>query len=382
MKILIVTKHYLARGGGGPNVSRAFIKALCQIFDEATLLYPDDRDKPMAKLFGEGVSYVPCYDDRSRLRKGIDVYLGKTHRMLPMVQTVLSQQDFDIIFIDHSSIANGVLPYVKTHSHAKVVTIHHNVEYDYLHDNPFPWFFRWPMNRYCIEAERESLQQSDLGLVLTEADRQRLSELYQVPTDRLVSIGVFNCDDLQAENFELPTTRKPENIVITGQLCFPQSTVPLIDFLNNFYPKLKAAVPDIHLIVAGRNPSEAVCQTCGRQESVELIPNPVDMSEILDRGSIYLCPTDRGSGVKLRIFDGLRAGMPVVVHRNSLYGYEPLVSRGIVYPYDDSASLLQAITALRAKAISPIDVRRAFADHYSFTAGKNRMASILRDKLR
>lgn len=381
-KILIVTKHYLAKGGGGPNGSRAYIKALCHIFDDVTLLYPDDRDKPMPKLFGEkGVAYMPCYDDRTLLRKGIDVYLGKTHRMLPKLKETLHQHDFDIVFIDHSSIACGVLYYVKKHSQAKVVTIHHNVEADYLHDNPFPLAYRWAMNYYCIQAERESLLLSDLNLVLTQADCNRFVSLYHVDAEKLACFGTFFYDDFIPEDFKIAESRHPENIVITSQLYFPQNTVPLIDFLTNYYPKLKAAQPDTHLIVAGRNPTDAVKQACENSNDVELIPSPDDMTGVLSRGSIYLCPTDRGSGIKLRIFDGLKAGMPIVVHQNSVNGYEPLVAKGIVRPYRDSDSLLQAIADLRTYPIDPIAVRVAFAKQYSFTAGKNRMAALLKDKL-
>ena len=56
--------------------------------------------------------------------------------------------------------------------------------------------------------------------------------------------------------------------------------------------------------------------------NVELIPNPEDMNKVIGSGDIYICPTRVGGGLKLRIMDGLKLGLPVITHDCSSRGYD------------------------------------------------------------
>lgn len=378
MKILIITKHYLAQKGGGSNGSRAYIKALRDIYGCCSIIYPDMREDPMPHLFGEeGVEYIPCYDDRSFIRKGLDVYLGKIHRTLGKVKEVLSQQSFDIVFIDHSNIANGVLKYVRQYTDSKVVTIHHNFEVDYMKDNRNYPLIRIPLSYFSIKAERDSLMYSDLGLTVTENDRKCLIEYYGIDPQKLEYFGSFFDNDIIAEDFSLSEQRNKTKLIITCALYFPQNTGPVVDFLNIYYPKVKERFPQLSLTIAGRNPSQEIEEACARQKDVDLVPNPVDMGQVLEKGGVYICPTDKGSGIKLRVFDGLKYGMPIILHQNSIWGYEPMVEKGIAFIYHDVDTFIGAVKNVLNRNIDPIDVRRAFSEYYSFTAGKERIRKAL-----
>ena len=378
MKVLIITKHYLAEKGGGSNGSRAYIKALRDIYGGCSIIYPDKREDPMQHIFGDnGVEYIPCYDDRSFIRKGIDVYLGKIHRTLGKVKEVLSQQKFDIIFIDHSSIANGVLSYVRRHTDSRVVTIHHNFELNYLKDNHGYALIRIPMIYYSIKAEKDSLFKSDLGLTVTENDRKCLIEHYGVNARKVEYFGSFFDNDIKPNEFNATGKSDRTRLIITCALYFPQNTGPVLDFLRNYFPRIKELYPQISLTVAGRNPSQEITGECSRHKDMSLVPNPVDMGEVLEQGDIYVCPTDRGSGIKLRVFDGLKYGMPVILHQNSVWGYEPMVEKGIAYTYHDVDSFISALKSVMSGNVSTVDVKKAFSEYYSFSAGKERIRRAL-----
>ena len=46
------------------------------------------------------------------------------------------------------------------------------------------------------------------------------------------------------------------------------------------------------------------------------------MRTLIDSADIYLNPCSLGSGIKIRNFDGLRAGLPVICHKGNSYGFE------------------------------------------------------------
>ena len=101
------------------------------------------------------------------------------------------------------------------------------------------------------------------------------------------------------------------------------------------------------------------------------------MREILLPASCYLCPINLGSGIKLRLLDGLKVGIPAVCHVSAARGYESLVGH-YVFVYEDRAGFEKALRdALRCQA-----TRKEIADAtyavYSFDSGRERILELLR----
>ena len=57
------------------------------------------------------------------------------------------------------------------------------------------------------------------------------------------------------------------------------------------------------------------------------------MNKVIQMGNIYICATRLGSGIKVRIADGLRNGLPVIAHQVSARGYSDYVEKGVFYPF-------------------------------------------------
>ena len=82
MKVLIITRHYLDQHLGGPNCSKAFIKAITNIYDDCTLIYPEHHDKhtELSHIVNGKTHLIPCFDKRNKIIKCLDMYRGKIHR--------------------------------------------------------------------------------------------------------------------------------------------------------------------------------------------------------------------------------------------------------------------------------------------------------------
>lgn len=163
--------------------------------------------------------------------------------------------------------------------------------------------------------------------------------------------------------------------IISGNLSARQNLNSIMPWLRDYYPVLKEAEPDARLILAGRNPGAELLSLCAHL-GVEVIASPDNMDEILDSADIYLCPSDNGSGIKLRMMDGLSHGLPVIAHKLAVRGYESFVGNGI-YPYEDIEGFRNAIAEVGKGQIDREAMKAAYKRQFSFRAGVSRLSGIL-----
>ena len=375
-RVLIITRHYLDENNGGSNGSKAYIRALSEIYNGCTLIYPEHNDKSSEKYIPEGCNAIPCYDYRNKVQKGLDVYRGRIHRFSSFVAKHLESNEYDLVIIDHSHTANGVVEKVKKKG-SKIMTIHHNVESLYLLDNKPSLLYRWPFIYYSEKAERDALLLSDLNVTVTENDAQTFREWYPNRDIHCHNMGTYQWQNLP-KTIEDDGVRQCRTFAITGSLNFLQSQKPVIEFIEKFYPILLRKVPKVKLIVAGRDPSQSVVDACNRYWNIELIPNPEDIGAVIRQADIYICPINTGSGVKLRVMDGLKLGIPVLGHSIAANGYETIKDDGYFFEYYDEDSFEKSLDTVSELKYKRQDVYDSFFRYFSFQAGKERLRVILK----
>lgn len=379
-KTLIITRHYLDENNGGSNGSKAYIRALSELYPDCTLIYPEHLDKTSEMFIPSHVKAIPCYDNRGRIQKGIDVYRGILHRMPKFVVNHLQNNIYDIVVIDHSIIANGIIEVVMK-SGCKVVTIHHNNESEYIRDNKPGILYRWPFIHYSKKAERDALLKSDLNLTVTEKDARSFRAWFNDRDIHCHNMGTFQYQNMPSAIID-DGLRPCRVFAITGSLNFTQSQIPVIEFVEKYFPLLLREIPQAKLIIAGRNPSKSIKEVCNKYSQITLIPDPDDISSVISQADIYVCPLNTGSGVKLRVMDGLRLGIPILGHTISLNGYETIKKDGFFFDYYNEISFMNALKAISSLNYNKQKVYDSFLAYFSFEAGKKRLETILkREKL-
>ena len=161
-----------------------------------------------------------------------------------------------------------------------------------------------------------------------------------------------------------------------------QSINGIMDFKQRYYPILKENFPDWRIIISGRNPSEKIYQF--QQEyaqSIEIIPNPPIMEDVIQKGSIFLCPTCIGGGLKLRLMDGLRMGLPIITHKVSARGYDVFFDSPFFQIYDDEKSFERALTVVvdfvNNNKNYQQDIRNIYLSYFGFKAGCDRIKVLM-----
>ena len=377
-KLLIITRSRLSENNGGANASKGFITCLAALFPDCSVICP--------AFEGDAGNYIPSHckvypykDNRSKMQKGFDVYRGRICANAPFVKQHLLTHQYEVVVIDNSFSGASLVKLIKQ-TGARLITIHHNVERDYQHDNrkEYAISFRLPYIYFAEKAERECLLCSDVNLTLTMHDATVFSSWHRQKNLHLHQWGTFEYKPIADRHFEPRPVG--HTFVITGSLYFMQSLLPILQFVDRYWPLVRSICPTANLIIAGRNPSNQLIEACSKKGGISIVANPKDMGDVVRKADYYICPIDAGSGLKLRVMDGLRQGLPVLCHKVSAAGYEPLAKAGCLFPYTDEPSFRASLQRMLDNSPSPTAVYHAYKNTFSTETGIERLRNILEEE--
>lgn len=380
MKVFIVTHHYIGSNSGGSFASRAYINAFADIATECRLLYPDNGKKIEAfipvKVIAKGVR-----NKTTNLGKLIDVYRGRINRYYNVFFQEIEDFQPDIVVFDNSRTSAGYIRKIRNLG-IKSITIHHNYEKEYYKGTKPPLLWRHAFIYYMNKSERNAVLESDLNLTLTQDDLRLLQKDYDINRkSKFACLGVFEYDSKERSYNEGATAYQDSEyspvFAITGSLSSYQTETCLIPFLEEYYPMIVKNYPKSKLIVAGRNPTAQIVNLCEQYNSIELIHNPENMELAIKDADIYICPISIGGGLKLRVMDGLKLGLPVLTHYVSARGYESFKNVGVLFEYGDIRSFEENLNNIVSLKRPKETVKDLYVDIFSLKNGTRRLKTIL-----
>jgi len=366
MRVLYVLKHNPWAHGGGCYVSRCYLEAFFRIFEGVCMdiciceEYIDDID---TRLSDKITLYA--VKERSWISKRLAFATGILHRHRNVVHHLLHKNVYDYCIFDHSFIAGNLVKESKKLGD-KSITIHHNCETDYFRDNTPNAIIRTLLLPQIKKNEKTAYLNSNYNIFLTNADKQSFEERFGISEGKSMVIGCFERGNIPLPELPVKEVKTDFTIVITGSIGNVQNLDGINDFLYNYYPMIPA---NFKIIIAGQRPPVELKERCGKYDNITIIDTPSDMYAVLCRGDIFLCPARLGSGIKVRIMDGLRVGLPVIAHKNSGRGYEDFVKKEFMVLYDDKESfgnaLKKIVIMLKNNEIDRSVVQQLYYDMFS-----------------
>lgn len=368
MKVLIVTYNYLTGYGGGAFGARAYINAFSALYEDVTLLYPIREGETGPDGLREEIRKIGVTDPAPRPAKLARIFFkGILHRFEKPFRDLLAREHFDLIVFQNSKCSSRIIRDARA-SGARIVVVHDNFEQEYTRDNT-PVLLRPILLPATVRTEREAVRTADLNLVLTPDDARLFESKYGG------NISLWGTFEYGPSQPRASVAVCEPVFAITGNLGARQTVSSLLPWLSDYYPILKEMVPDARLLVAGKEASTALQQRLS-EVGAEFVDTPADMSAVLARARYYLCPVDCGGGVKLRVMDGLREGLPALVHRVSARGYEAFEGLSL-FVYDDPASFRKALSGLLSCDSDPVRCRELYDRIFSFEAGVERLRKLM-----
>jgi glycosyltransferase involved in cell wall biosynthesis len=144
-----------------------------------------------------------------------------------------------------------------------------------------------------------------------------------------------------------PSPLPPEpRLVFTGTLSYLPNVEGLEWFCAEVLPRVRAAVPEVSLEIAGRDPVERVRALAARPGSgVTLAADVPDVVPHLRAARVAVAPLHVGSGTRLKVLEAMAAGRPVVGTTIGLAGLG-LVDGAHAVVADDPTAMAEAIVGL------------------------------------
>lgn len=157
------------------------------------------------------------------------------------------------------------------------------------------------------------------------------AETYMVvnPDDARELAALLGRDVTAIPNGIAPARRTSDQSRVRRRLCF----VGALDYAPNIesawllvrgvLPLVRERVPDVEVVLAGRNATAAV-RGLARDGGVRVLDNVPDVMDVYAESGIAVFPGGRGRGTRNCVLEALRAGIPVVASTVSARG----VARG------------------------------------------------------
>ncbi|MES1258576.1 MAG: glycosyltransferase [Acidobacteriota bacterium] len=228
--------------------------------------------------------------------------------MQRQVEALLGTHHFDAIVCDF------LFPAINLPEPSKAIVFQHNVEAviweRHARHGRTPlhrWYFggqhrrmRAFENRICREAK---------GVIaVSEADAATFRNDYGIPEVPWVPTGV------DVEYFNPPDTPPPPKaeLVFIGSMDW----MPNIDaarwFADDIFPLIRASRPDCTVAFVGRQPTAAVLALADRVPGLTITGTVPDVRPWLYGGLVSIVPLRIGGGTRLKVYEAMAAGCPVI----------------------------------------------------------------------
>ena len=147
------------------------------------------------------------------------------------------------------------------------------------------------------------------------------------------------------EHFAEPRSPVPGvDLLFVAGFAHPPNEDAALWFSEEIFPIIRKTVPSAHLILAGSNPTQTVSSLAGQHVSVQSNLSDAELAALYRRARVAVVPLRFGAGVKLKVVEALRDGVPLVTTPVGVQGCAGL--DGVVAVHSDPADFAQAVCRL------------------------------------
>jgi glycosyltransferase involved in cell wall biosynthesis len=226
------------------------------------------------------------------------------------LEEILTKNNYDIVQLE--SIFSAVyLPLIKQYSN-KIVLRAHNIEHQiwekvcYYEKNIFKkWYLKIQTER-LKKFEESIFNQVDGITTFSEDDKQYILSLFP---DKPI---VVTPNGLDMQKFEIVPfeQQKLNTIFYLGSLDWIPNQQGVVWFLKNVWPKVLERKNDVQLIVAGKKIPQWLKDF--QVKNVRFYSDVPDTKELYHQYAITIVPLLAGSGIRVRIIEGMAYGKCIV----------------------------------------------------------------------
>lgn len=319
--------------------------------------YAEQEDDPHAELEGLFERVVCCRlpIPVAKSLKDYTRYVGNLLSLRPYslakfcrpevrrrLRELLREENYDVAICDFLP-AFGVLPRQLPYP---TVLFTHNVEAMIWErqfraaQNPLWKAVCWREYLTMSLIERRYARMADHVLAVSEPDRQFFASLVGEEKVTLVPTGV----DLEYFTLDVGA-EQPHTLVFSGSMDWLANEQAVFYFEEKILPRVRPKVPDVSLLVVGRQPSRRLQELAAQQPAIRLTGTVDDVRPYIAQGSVYVVPLLVGGGTRLKIFEAMAMGKAIVSTSIGAEGLEVTNGENIILA-DGSERFADSIVTL------------------------------------
>jgi glycosyltransferase involved in cell wall biosynthesis len=230
------------------------------------------------------------------------------------IKSELSKADVDVVYLDHLGMARYLPVLAAFRPKVRVVLEQHNVESDFFRkfaESQSGWRRRvaqaeW---RAAERFEGAAVRSVDAVVAISSDDADRFRRMAGVEAIVVPVVTTFTRRERQRPD----GTR----FCYVGNLRWRPNAEGLTWFCQKVWPEIRRRMPDAMFEIAGIGlttdaQGKPVAPEAWNVPGVETVGFLDDLDPLYDRSIAVLGPVLGGSGVRIKLLESFRAGMPVV----------------------------------------------------------------------
>lgn len=154
----------------------------------------------------------------------------------------------------------------------------------------------------------------------------------------------------------LPEPRSDNSLIFTGVLNYAPNHDAAMFLLAEIWPRLQSEMPQLELVLAGRDPLPALRAAAQRSRNVTVTGFVEDLRPYLSRAALYVAPIRFASGVQNKILEALAMELPVVTTPVVAEGLH--LGEGVAAPLRVAQEASQFVAAIVDLLHNPGECRR------------------------
>ena len=225
------------------------------------------------------------------------------------IQTLFTKNN--VVIVDHYE----VFQYIPKNYRGKVVMHTHNAEFmlwqrmSELTNNPIKKAILKLEATRVKKHESEIFNQSNL-IYSTPSDIDLYKNHGFNISKHKITYHLGNDDMLSLPDLEFEETEKA--VTFIGTLSWEPNIDGICWFIDNCWKQLKNIHPDLTLYILGNNPSDRILKSAKKDPNIVFTGFVKDLDTYLQKTRVYIAPLRFGSGMKVKVLEGLYRGNPCV----------------------------------------------------------------------
>lgn len=237
---------------------------------------------------------------------------------------------------------------------------------------------RHPGLLYSTEArrlrriERQAAARAFRTLVMTENEAALAAETLPGARCEIVANGV----DFEYWQPQPHASSKTLSLAFVGQLDYFPNVDAACWFARDVLPTLRAAIPRIEFVIAGRNPSPSV-RALASLAGVRLVASPEDVRPILAEAAAVVTPIRLARGLQNKVLEALAMGKPVFVSTAVAQTFGSDLPHGVTV-CGNAVDFASSILAMPPQpAASDSAIRESLRPKFSWDSSGEKLRAIL-----